>query len=239
MVLDSGESFCVVKLHQPRVQMSEEQERLLREGDAFLSSQVSFDLDEPRKPIRRKSKKDTTGKSSKKRIDDGQVTACPGCAADIPEGEFVEAILSFVTGAADYLAGDPVRVRSVHMLQQLVSQGRLPDPHSEWSMEVVQRLEQHIEHMADERARLIHRQEDGFLEGFPQQGINVEEIRESLRAEIEEEIVGQVAVAIRDQVRQQVVEEMVPVIRAEVEKELWGEFEEAMRNERAKHESSE
>ena len=218
--------------------MSEEQERLLREGDAFLSSQVSFDLDEPRKPIRRKSKKDTTGTSSKKRIDE-QVTACPGCAADIPEGEFVEAILSFVTGAADYLAGDPVRVRSVQMLQQLVSQGRLPDPHSEWSMEVVQRLEQHIEHMADERARLIHRQEDGFLDGFPQQGVNIEEIRESLRAEIEEEIVGQVAVAIRDQVRQQVVEEMVPVIRAEVEKELWSEFEEAMRNERAKHDSSE
>ena len=38
---------------------------------------------------------------------------------------------------------------------------------------------------------------------------------------------------------QQVVEEMVPIIRVEVEKELWVEFEEAMRNERAKHESSE
>jgi hypothetical protein len=218
--------------------MSEEQERLLQEGDAFLSSQVSFDLDGPQKPVRRNAKKDATGKTSKKRLEDGHVTECPGCAADIPEGEFVEAILSFVTGAADYLAGDPVRVRSVQMLQQMVSQGRLPDPHSEWSIEVVQRLQQHIEHMADERARLIHRQKDGFLDGFPQQGINVEEIRASLRAEIEQEIVGQVAVAIRDQVRQQVVEEMVPVIRAEVEKELWVEFEEAMRNERAKHESS-
>jgi hypothetical protein len=31
---------------------------------------------------------------------------------------------------------------------------------------------------------------------------------------------------------------MVPVIRAEVEKELWAEFEEAMRKERAKNESS-
>ena len=68
--------------------------------------------------------------------------------------------------------------------------------------------------------------------------LNVEEIKDNLRAEIEQEIVGQVAVAIRDQVRQQVVEEMVPIIRAEVEKELWTEFEEAMRNERAKHEPS-
>ena len=218
--------------------MSEEQDRLLREGDSFLASQVSFDLDAPKKPARRKSKKDNDGKTTKKRVDGGHVTACPGCAADIPEGEFVEAILSFVTGAADYLAGDPVRVRSVQRLQQMVSQGRLPDPHSEWSLEVVQRIEQHIEHMADERARLIHRQEEGFLDGFPQVGINVEEIKDNLRAEIEQEIVGQVAVAIRDQVRQQVVEEMVPIIRAEVEKELWTEFEEAMRNERAKHEPS-
>ena len=219
--------------------MSEEQDRLLREGDSFLASQVSFDIEEPQKPVRRRAKKEASGKASKKRVDDGHVTECPGCAAEIPEGEFVEAILSFVTGAADYLAGDPVRVRSVQLLQQLVSQGRLPDPHSEWSSEVVQRIEQHIEHMADERARLMHRQEDGYLDGFPQLGLNVEEIKDSLRAEIEQEIVGQVAVAIRDQVRQQVVEEMVPIIRVEVEKELWAEFEEAMRNERARHDSSE
>ncbi|MCS5534656.1 MAG: hypothetical protein NZ802_02255, partial [Candidatus Poseidoniales archaeon] len=113
--------------------MSEEQDRLLREGDSFLASQVSFDIDEPQKPIRRRAKKEATGKAAKKRVDDGHVTECPGCAAEIPEGEFVEAILSFVTGAADYLAGDPVRVRSVQLMQQLVSQGRLPDPHSEWS----------------------------------------------------------------------------------------------------------
>ena len=219
--------------------MSEEQDRLLREGDSFLASQVSFDIDEPQKPVRRKTKKEAAGKATKKRVDGGHVTECPGCAAEIPEGEFVEAILSFVTGAADYLAGDPVRVRSVQLMQQLVSQGRLPDPHSEWSSEVVQRIEQHIEHMADERARLMHRQEEGYIDGFPQLGLNVEEIKDSLRAEIEQEIVGQVAVAIRDQVRQQVVEEMVPIIRVEVEKELWAEFEEAMRNERAKHDSSE
>ena len=215
--------------------MSEEQDRLLREGDSFLASQVSFDIDEPQKPVRRRAKKEASGKTAKKRVDDGHVTECLGCAAEIPEGEFVEAILSFVTGAADYLAGDPVRVRSVQMLQQLVSQGRLPDPHSEWSSEVVQRIEQ----MADERARLMQRQEEGYIDGFPQLGLNVEEIKDSLRAEIEQEIVGQVAVAIRDQVRQQVVEEMVPIIRVEVEKELWAEFEEAMRNERAKHDSSE
>ena len=233
---DSGESFCVVKSTFGMNKMSEEQERLLREGDGFLSSQVSFDIDSPKKPIRRKSKKEQDGKAAKKRVEDERVTVCPGCGSDIPEGEFVEAILSFVTGSADYLAGDPVRVRSVQMLQQLVSQGRLPDPHSEWSLEVVQRLEQHIEKMADERARLIHRRDDGSFEELTVPLTDVESVRESLRAEIEQEIVGEVAVAIRDQVRQQVIEEMVPVIRADVEKELWAEFEDAMRKERAKHE---
>ena len=74
--------------------MSEEQERLLREGDGFLSSQVSFDLEGPRKPVRRKSKKDDSEKTSKKRLADEQVTECPGCAAEIPEGDFVLLILS-------------------------------------------------------------------------------------------------------------------------------------------------
>ena len=53
--------------------MSEEQERLLREGDGFLASQVSFDLEGPKKPVRRKSKKDADGKTSKKRVEDDHV----------------------------------------------------------------------------------------------------------------------------------------------------------------------
>ena len=48
--------------------MSEEQERLLREGDGFLSSQVSFDLEGPKKPVRRKSKKDADGKTAKSEL---------------------------------------------------------------------------------------------------------------------------------------------------------------------------
>ena len=48
----------------------------------------------------------------------------------------------------------------------------------------------------------------------------------------------EVAVAIRDQVREQTIQEMVPQIRAEIEKEMWEEFEEVMRNERAKNNNS-
>ena len=213
------------------IRVSEEQDRLLSEGEGFLTSQVSFDIDEQRKPVRRKKKRENENQDPG---DDGPVTGCPGCGNDIPEGEFVEAMLSFVTGSADYLSGDAVRIRSVQMSQQLISQGRLPDPHSEWSNEVVQRLEVHIENMANERARLLKRQEDGLDNGISPL-TNIEEIRENMRAEIEQEIVGEVAVAIRDQIRQQVLEEMVPQIRAEVEKELWDEFEDALRQERAKN----
>jgi len=218
--------------------MAEEEERLLSESDTFLSSQVSFDLDAPQKPERRTANKPAKRRPSKRNLDEDNVTSCPGCGAEQSEGEFVESILSFVTGSADYLGGDPVRVRSVQILQQIISQGRLPDPKSEWSMEVIQRIEQHIEHMADERSRLIQRQERATLE----EGLRWEienrvraELKETLRAEIEQDIVGEVAVAIRDQVRKQTVEEMVPLIRAEVEKELWAEFEAIRRSERDKN----
>ena len=211
---------------------TEEDERLLIETDTFLASQVSFDIESPDKPRRKKRKKKDEGDG------DDAVTECPGCGASLPESEFVEAILSFVTGASDYLTGDPVRVRSVQILQQIVSEGRLPDPHSEWSMELVQRLEQHIEHMAEERARVSVRQEGGGPDSPSRLEIEQQiraEVNENLRAEIEQEIVGEVAVAIRDQVRQQTLEEMVPQIRAEIEKEMWEQFEEILRAERAKN----
>ena len=37
--------------------MSEEQERLLREGDGFLASQVSFDLEGPKNPFEENQRK--------------------------------------------------------------------------------------------------------------------------------------------------------------------------------------
>lgn len=221
--------------------MPEDEKRVLMESDVFLSSQVSFDLDTPRKPVRRKVKKSDGRRPSRRKVEDERVSSCPGCGVEQPESEFVESILSFVTGSADYLDGDPVRVRSVQMLKQIISQGRLPDPKSEWSMEIVQRIEQHIEHLADERSRLIQRQEWAALEAGLRWEIEKkvrEELSETMRAEIEQEIVGEVAVAIRDQVRRQTIEEMVPLIRAEVEKELWQEFESAMREERGRNGSA-
>lgn len=214
----------------------EDEERLLIETDTFLSSQVSFDIEAPEQPRRKMRKKKDEGDDDENL--DTAVTECPGCGGSLPESEFVDAILSFVTGAADYLAGDPVRVRSVQMLQQIISEGRLPDPHSEWSMEVVQRLEQHIEHMADERARVSVRQDSGGLETVSKLKIEEKiraEVSENMRAEIEEEIVGEVALAIREQVRQQTLDEMVPQLRAEIEQEMWEQFEDILRAERAKN----
>jgi hypothetical protein len=210
------------------------------ETTGFLSSQVSFDLDETASPRRKDrdpgSKKSTRGA----RLDATQleeISACPGCGSEIPEGEFVETILSFISGSADYLTGDPVRVRSVHMLHQMVSQGKMPDPHSEWSTELVQRIEQHIEHMAEERVRLIQRQDRTTVET----GLAVEiearvraELEVTIRAELEKEIVGEVAIAIRDQIEAQVESELRAKIRADVEQEMWQQFEEVLRQERAR-----
>ena len=42
--------------------MSEEQERLLREGDGFLASQVSFDLEGPKSPQEENQRKTLMGR---------------------------------------------------------------------------------------------------------------------------------------------------------------------------------
>jgi len=220
--------------------MDEEDEGKTLETAGFLSSQVSFDLDGKVAPRRKSQSLDSKKTSRRERLDAIQydeITSCPGCGSDIPEGEFVETILSFITGSADYLGGDPVRVRSVHLLHQMVSQGRMPDPHSEWTTELVRRIEQHIELMAEERARLVHRQDWQAMES----GLATEieqrvraELKLSMRAELEREIVGEVAIAIRDQIEEKMEADLRAKIKAEVEQELWQQFEEAMREERAR-----
>ncbi len=220
--------------------MAKDDEGKTLETTGFLSSQVSFDLDgkvAPRRKGRSEGSKKTSRREKLDSIQQDKVTSCPGCGSDIPEGEFVETILSFISGSADYLGGDPVRVRSVHLLHQMVNQGKMPDPHSEWTTELVSRIEQHIEQMAEERARLMQRQDWQAMES----GLEVEieqrirsELAVSMRAELEKEIVGEVAVAIRDQIEEKMEADLRAKIKAEVEQELWQQFEEAMREERAR-----
>jgi hypothetical protein len=152
----------------------------------FRTTQLSFDVADGKKKRRRKNKDaDFDGGGRPHRVphnaEDDAVTECPGCGIEIDESEFVETLLSFVTGSKDYLGGDPVRVRSVQRLQQIMPGGKMPEPRSDWGVEVVSRIEQHIEKMAEERVRLIVARERLALES---------EIRRQFEVEIRDQFIA-------------------------------------------------
>ena len=109
--------------------MAKRRKDTLEGGDFFGASQKSFDLEKTDEPIRRRKRggraratpvqqqsPDSTQPAQRRSVLDhdaipvqDSISTCPGCGNDISEGDFVEAIVSFVTGAADYLAGDPIR----------------------------------------------------------------------------------------------------------------------------------
>jgi len=152
----------------------------------FRTTHVSFDIEDDGRPRRRRKRDASLDAAARpRRIEhddvDDHVTECPGCGADVEEGEFVESLLSFITGSKDYLAGDPVRVRSVQRLQQITPGGMMPEPQSEWTIEVVNRIEEHIEKMAEERKRLLFSQERIALEG---------EILKKVQAEVRDQLIA-------------------------------------------------
>ncbi len=152
----------------------------------FRTTQLSFDFEDGKKKRRRRSKEaDIDGGPRPNRValdaEDDVVTECPGCGIEIDEGEFVETLLSFVTGSKDYLGGDPVRVRSVQRLQQIMPGGKMPEPSSDWGVEVVSRIEQHIEKMAEERVRMMVARERTALAG---------EIRHQFEVEIRDQFIA-------------------------------------------------
>ncbi|PXF22308.1 MAG: hypothetical protein CXX71_03865 [Methanobacteriota archaeon] len=124
------------------------------------------------------------------------ISTCPGCGNDISEGDFVEAIVSFVTGAADYLAGDPIRSQAVQALKQQAKRMDLPEPYDDWLLEVCSRLEAQVTRYAE-----------------AQQGVLAAEIEERMRAELMGELYSQIRAEIEVHVRR------------EVEAELWEEFQ--------------
>lgn len=227
--------------------MANKNEPKTLETTGFLSSQVSFDIEDDGEKLRnaRRRKARTEVRPSRRKrkpAEDEHLDSCPGCGHEIPEAEFVDALLSFCTGATDYLEGEPVRVRSVQMMQQILAAGRWPEPRSEWLAEILNRLEAHIEKMAEERARLIQRQDWAALEA----GVRMEaerkvrkeleeNIREEMRNESQVELVQEIAAAIRPQIEAEVIAEIAPQIRKQVEAEMWAEVEGLMAREREKN----
>lgn len=196
--------------------MAEKRRDTLEGGGFFGASQKSFDLEKTTDPVRRRKRgeraratpvqqqpSDSMQLEQRRSVLDhdavpvqDSVSNCPGCGNDISEGDFVEAIVSFVTGAADYLAGDPIRSQAVQALRQQAKRMDLPEPYDDWLLEVCTRLEAQVARYAE--ARL---------------GVLAAEIEERMRAELMGELYSQIRAEIEVH------------IRREVEAELWEEFQ--------------
>ncbi|MCH2348577.1 MAG: hypothetical protein MK233_01450 [Candidatus Poseidoniales archaeon] len=196
--------------------MAEKRRDTLEGGGFFGASQKSFDLEKTTEPVRRRKRgerarappvqqqsPDSTQLEQRRSVLDhdavpvqDSVSNCPGCGNDISEGDFVEAIVSFVTGAADYLAGDPIRSQAVQALRQQAKRMDLPEPYDDWLLEVCTRLEAQVARYVEAR-----------------QGVLAAEIEERMRAELMGELYSQIRAEIEVH------------IRREVEAELWEEFQ--------------
>jgi hypothetical protein len=197
--------------------MADKRKDTLEGGDFIGGSQKSFDLEKTAEPTRRRRKRgghsrpapvqqqssDSMEPVQRRSVLDhdaipvqDSISNCPGCGNDISEGDFVEAIVSFVTGAADYLAGDPIRSQAVQALRQQAKRMDLPEPYDDWLLEVCARLEAQVTRYAE-----------------AQQDVIAADIEERMRAELMGELYGQIRAEIEVH------------IRREVEAELWEEFQ--------------
>ena len=188
-------------------------------ADDFFSSQMNFDLEEEQK-LKRRTRRSRDGEKRSKpvslretdfqkpspkktKLDHGdillqndKVTSCPGCGSDVNEGDFVDTIISFVTGAFDYLEGNPVRTQTVHSLRQQAKALDMPEPQQDWMLEVCARIEAQVQRTTDSQR---------------------EEIRRGLEEELRRELVGEFYEHVRQEVE--------VTIRKEVEAEMWEQFE--------------
>lgn len=187
-------------------------------GD-FFSSQMNFDLEED--PTKKKRTRRTRGGERRSKavklgdadyqkptqqktpldhkkipLQNEQITSCPGCGSDVDEGDFVDVIVSFITGAFDYLAGDPVRTQTVQSLRQQAKALDMPEPQQDWMLEVCARIEAQVRRSTDAQR---------------------EEIRSGLEKELRNELVGEFYELVRKEVE--------VTIRQEVEAEMWEQFE--------------
>jgi hypothetical protein len=163
-----------------------------RRGGRIRSKPVSLREADFQKPKQLISKLD----HDKIPIQDDQITSCPGCGSDIDEGDFVDVIVSFVTGSVDYLAGDPVRTQAVQSLKQQAKALQMPEPHQDWMLEVCARIEAQVRRLSDSQR---------------------DEISEDLKDELRRELIGEFYEHVRKEVEQ--------TIRQEVEAEMWQQFE--------------
>ena len=181
-----------------------------------FGSSVSFDLDLPGQPKRRRKRaqrrKPLVKKELKARVE------CPGCGHDLPEDEWIDALVGFVSGARAFDVGDPVQSRVVQTFRNTVSNMELPQPRDVWELSIVARLMVEFESMIEDE--LHRRMVDEEL-------YTAEEVR-AYGQQIQAEAFAHAEAQQNEHVRQEILAELEPALRREIEHELWKQFDEEL-----------
>jgi hypothetical protein len=204
----------------------EEKRRLdTLEGGGFFQSSITFDEVE-KVPIarRKRPKRGDPDKNKDNPFDTKGQTSCPGCGAEIENGEFLDCLISFVIGGYDHSVNDPVRIRFIQTLRNEVGNLSLPRPSQSWELETVNRIENQVRILIEAEIR----RQEAKSQGDTSDSISEEKIRE-----IEVALIKLITPQIEQEVRQQVEKEMYLDIRErvkeDIERNMWLQFEEAWR----------
>lgn len=185
-----------------------------------FGSSISFDLEKPPEPKRRKNKNEYLGEGPEpprkpSELHDG--VDCPGCGHALSNDEWLSSLVGFVSGARDFEVGNPVRARIVQTLQNTATNMDTPHPRDVWELSVVSRLMKEIERIVQaEILRAMAEQNESSYSPLEVQEMlesTVIETRNTMLTEVWDEAVLQVQTALEPQLRKQ------------IEKELWVQFE--------------
>lgn len=185
-----------------------------------FGSSVSFDLEQPPEPKRRKNKSQHLDSGDEHPPPGAEVHGgvdCPGCGSALSNEEWLSALVGFVSGARDFEIGNPVRARIVQTLQNTATNMDTPHPRDVWELSIVSRLMNEIERIV--QAEVLRTSADQTEVKYTVSEVQdmldatALETRNTMLTEVWDEAVLQVQMALE------------PELRKQIEQELWVEFE--------------
>ena len=182
-----------------------------------FGTNISFDIEEPSAPVRRRSRQQNNQDDVK--VDEEEsLTGCPGCGSPINQEEWLDCLVGFVSGAHEFEIGNPVRARIVQNLRNQTSKMNLPNPSDRWELAVVEKLMTEIERIV--LAEVTRNNQKQVADS----GLTEIE-RQELIAETEARVINTMALEIQEAVIADLTPRLEQEIRAQVERELWQQFE--------------
>ena len=187
-----------------------------------FGTNISFDIDQKPKPLRRKSRMQKQQQETPEQMLD-EFVGCPGCGSKINEDEWLDCLVGFVSGAHEFEIGNPVRARIVQNLRNQAARMNVTNPSDDWELAIVAKLMIEIERIVTaETSRNTSENTSSATFDIQQQN--------QLIIETENRVRNTMSLEIHDALVEELVPQLEVQIRAQVEQELWAQFENEWKN---------